>query len=92
MTDAAPSFEESLTRLEKIVERLQSEDVPLEQAMALFKEGTELTKRCDELLSGAELRIQELTLAVQERFVQYDPQGGDEQETEDLPAAPEPGC
>jgi len=80
MTDNQPlAFEESLARLEKIVEHLQRDDVPLEQALALFKEGTELTARCDELLSTAELRIQELTSAVHERFATYraDPEDTD---------------
>ena len=81
---AAPTlpFEESLARLEKIVERLQRDDVPLDEAVALFKEGTELTARCDELLSGAELRIQELTRAVHERFTGYDPEAEGAEELE----------
>jgi exodeoxyribonuclease VII small subunit len=65
-------FEESLARLEKIVERLQRDDVPLDEALELFKEGTVLTTRCDELLSAAELRIQDLTRAVHERFAGYE--------------------
>ena len=70
MTETLP-FEESLARLEKIVERLQRDDVPLDEAVNLFQEGTRLTTRCDELLSAAELRIQELTKAVHEQFVSY---------------------
>lgn len=73
MTEQRP-FEESLARLEGIVERLQRDDVPLDEAVALFKEGTELTTRCDELLSAAELRVQDLTKAVHERFEEYQPE------------------
>ena len=65
-------FEESLARLEKIVERLQRDDVPLDEAVALYNEGTQLTARCDELLTGAELRIQQLNQAVHERFASYE--------------------
>jgi exodeoxyribonuclease VII small subunit len=72
LTSEPLPFEESLARLEKIVERLQRDDVPLDEAVGLFKEGTALTKRCDELLSGAELRIQELTKAVHEQFATYE--------------------
>jgi exodeoxyribonuclease VII small subunit len=71
VTPESLPFEESLTRLEKIVERLQRDDVPLDEAIELFKEGTRLTTRCDELLSVAELRIQDLTRAVHERFAEY---------------------
>lgn len=71
MTEAVLPFEESLARLEKIVERLQRDDVPLDEAVNLFQEGSRLTTRCDELLSAAELRVQELTKAVHERFVNY---------------------
>jgi len=73
MTDEKPpAFEEALERLEKIVERMHRDDVPLDEAIRLFKEGTELTTRCDELLSNAELRVQQLTNAVHERFAGYD--------------------
>ena len=96
MTEERPlAFEESLERLEKIVERLQRDDVPLDEALTLFKEGTELTTRCDELLSAAELRIQQLTNAVHERFAGYqagssydleDDQGSDEDHARDANA------
>jgi len=73
MTDAQPTFEEAIARLEKIVEHLQRDDVPLEEALTLFKEGSDLTAQCDSLLSSAELRVQQLTSAVHERFASYQP-------------------
>lgn len=69
-----------MARLEAIAERLQRADVPLEEQLRLFKEGTELTARCDELLSGAELRVQDLTRAVHERFAGYRPESGELEE------------
>ncbi len=84
MTDERPAaFEELLSRVEKIVERLQRDDVTQEEALALFKEGSELTTRCDNLLSTAELRVQELTSAVHERFVAYGADGSEGAEGED---------
>ncbi len=72
MTDPQPlPFEQALERLEKIVERLQRDDVPLEEAVALFDEGTRLTAQCDEMLTSAELRVQQLTETVRERFAGY---------------------
>jgi exodeoxyribonuclease VII small subunit len=64
-------FEQSLAELEKVVERLQQPDVPLEEAIALYRRGTELAQRSEALLSQAELQVQELTQAVRERFVEY---------------------
>ncbi len=80
MTQADPPFEESLARLEKIVERLQRDDVPLDEAVALYNEGTKLTTRCDELLTAAELRIQQLNEAVRERFSRYEATSGPPEE------------
>jgi exodeoxyribonuclease VII small subunit len=72
MTNAAqPGFEESLARLEAIVERLQRDDVPLHEALALFKEGTDLGRRCDDMLNRAELEIKTLTEAIRERVAGY---------------------
>lgn len=78
MTADVLPFEESMARLEKIVERLQRDNVPLDEAVELFQEGTRLTTRCDELLSAAELRIQDLTKAVHERFAGYQAETEDE--------------
>lgn len=66
-----PNFEQSLAELEKIVERLQRPDVPLDEAVALYRKGTELAQKSDAQLSAAELQVQQLTRAVQERFAEY---------------------
>jgi len=54
------SFESSFTRLEKILEKLESEDVTLEETIKLYEEGLALTKFCYEKLNNAELRIKEI--------------------------------
>ena len=56
-----PSFEELQKELEDIVARLERGDVPVDDAVALFRRGEELYKTCVERLQGAELRIEELT-------------------------------
>lgn len=48
------SFEEALQKLEKIVNQLESGDVPLEDALSQFQEGMELSKYCQETLNNAE--------------------------------------
>ena len=54
------SFEENFSRLEKILETLESEDVTLEETIKLYEEGLTLTKFCYDKLSSAELRIKEI--------------------------------
>lgn len=67
-----PSFERILTELEAVVERLQKPDVPLDEAVALYRRGTELAQRSEALLSEAELQVRQLTHVVQERFAAYE--------------------
>jgi exodeoxyribonuclease VII small subunit len=54
------SFEESLKRLEAIVEAMEAEDLPLEGLLTRYEEGTRLAKVCQEKLADAELKIQKL--------------------------------
>lgn len=57
------SFEELQKELEDIVARLERGDVAVDDAIALFRKGEELYKTCVARLQGAELRIEELTVA-----------------------------
>lgn len=50
-------FEEALTRLETVVNRLESGELPLEESLRLFEEGVHLTKVCTSRLEEAERRI-----------------------------------
>ena len=54
------SFEDLECELEEIVTRLERGDVPVDDAIALFRRGEELYKACAERLQAAELRIEEL--------------------------------
>jgi exodeoxyribonuclease VII small subunit len=65
------NFEEALTELQNVVQKLQQREVPLDEAVGLYRRGTELAQRTEELLSQAELQVQKLTDAVQERFAEY---------------------
>ena len=51
------SFEESMQRLEEIVRLLERGDVPLEESLALFEEGSGLIARCSKLLDNAEQKV-----------------------------------
>ncbi|HSD45712.1 MAG TPA: exodeoxyribonuclease VII small subunit [Pyrinomonadaceae bacterium] len=54
------SFEASLEALERIVQQLESGDLPLEKSLELFEQGIRLSRECQERLSQAERRIEVL--------------------------------
>ena len=60
MSEQSKSFEQSIDRLDAIVRSLEQGNVPLEQALKLFQEGTGLVKSCDEMLTKAELEVVKL--------------------------------
>lgn len=51
------SFEESLEKLEEIVERLEKGDIPLDNAINEFNQAMELVKVCNSKLNSAEEAI-----------------------------------
>ena len=54
------SFEDALQQLERIVESMESGDVPLAELLAKFEDGNKLLKVCETRLKDAELRIEQL--------------------------------
>lgn len=56
----ATTFESSFTRLEEVVRKLEEGRLTLDESSKLFEEGMQLAKTCNELLSGAELKITRL--------------------------------
>ena len=54
-------FEDALTRLEEIVERLEEGDLPLEESLSAFEEGIKLSRVCAKLLNEAERKVEILT-------------------------------
>ena len=56
-----PDFEQSIAKLEEIVEALEGGDLTLEQSLKQFEEGVALTRSCQAALTEAEQTIQTLT-------------------------------
>ena len=56
-----PSFEEALQDLERIVRRLESGELGLEESLAEYEKGVRLIRICHRLLADAEQRIQIVT-------------------------------
>ena len=51
------SFEELMKRLEEVTNKLEKEELNLDESVALFEEGMNLSKKCNETLENAEKRI-----------------------------------
>jgi len=54
------SFEEAMQQLEEIVEQLEEGDVPLEEAISIYKKGMELSKLCHDKLRNVEEQLTEI--------------------------------
>ena len=59
-SDKNINFEASLKELESIVEKLEDEDINLEDLVKSFEEGVNLVKQCQKQLKDAELKIKKL--------------------------------
>lgn len=59
----ALSFEEAMTELEQVVERLESEVLPLDEAVELYNKGQALAKHCQRRLDEVELQVEQLSEA-----------------------------
>ncbi|PTK57848.1 exodeoxyribonuclease VII small subunit [Staphylococcus nepalensis] len=60
MTNNTQSFEEMMKELENIVQKLDSENVSLEESLNLYQRGMTLSASCDETLKNAEKKENEL--------------------------------
>ena len=52
------SFEDAMAQLEEIVHKLETGDVPLEEAIQLFQDGMNLSKICSDKLQQVEKQVQ----------------------------------
>ena len=57
MNEKNATFEANMQRLEQIVRAMERGEVPLEESLKLFQEGTELVRSCGKLLDEAELQV-----------------------------------
>ncbi len=53
-------FEAALTELEQLVVRMENGDLSLEDSLRAFEQGIGLTRQCQQALSAAEQRVQQL--------------------------------
>ena len=55
-----PDFEQSLSELEALVQKLEQGDVPLEDALKTFERGVALTRQCQTALRTAQQKVEVL--------------------------------
>ncbi len=59
-TEKLKEFEKSLQQLEKIVGRMESGELGLEESLAQFEQGIKLARACQDTLANAELKVEQL--------------------------------
>lgn len=72
MNQKNATFEQNMERLEQIVRALERGEVPLEESLKLFREGTALVERCGKLLDDAELQVKKVVTDSQGNPVEED--------------------
>jgi exodeoxyribonuclease VII small subunit len=85
-------FEALYKRLEDNVSKLEEGGLTLEESLALYEDGMQLARRCQELLQQAELRITRLQesftnglTAVREDVAEYAPEAEPDPTSDELP-------
>lgn len=66
------SFEQALKRLEEIVENIEKDDITLDDAVKLYKEGIELSLYCGDNLNSAKQKISQLKKSADGLFYKED--------------------
>jgi len=59
-TPEEQTYEDAFAELETVVSALESEQRPLDEAIALYERGQLLARHCSALLEKAELRVRQL--------------------------------
>lgn len=55
---AAPAFEKALQELETLVERMEQGELSLEESLAHFEKGVQLSRTCQQALRDAEQKVE----------------------------------
>jgi exodeoxyribonuclease VII small subunit len=59
-TETEPDFEKTLAELEKLVSNLEKGDLSLDESLSGFKQGIELTRKCQSMLDDAQQTVEQL--------------------------------
>ena len=58
------TFEKSVEELDAIVQKMESQELSLDESLQLFEQGVKLTRSCQETLAQAEAKIEKLMAEV----------------------------
>lgn len=72
------TFESRLDRLKEIVDRMERGDLPLEEGVALYKEGLELAKGCGKQLESARHEVKIVSEGLVREFEALESMGVDD--------------
>ena len=72
----AISFEDALSRLDEIVRHLEKGDLPLNDSLSLYEEGTGLISACSKMLDEAEQKVVKLKKGSDRSPIESDFEGG----------------
>ena len=59
-TEENLQFEEAIEKLESIIERMESEQIPLQELLKDYEEGTKLLKLCRDRIDGARQKVDKI--------------------------------
>lgn len=71
-----PGLEENFARLEEIIERLEDDVIPLEEAFRVYGEGMTVLKKCSDQIDRVEKQV--LKLTAEGRLEELDHDGREE--------------
>lgn len=57
------SFEQAMAQLEQIIQKMDSAEVKLEDAVSLYEKGIALKKICEDKLHQAKMKVEKITLS-----------------------------
>lgn len=63
-------LEALMTELDGVVERISTDDIALEEALALYERGVSLVKECNERLESAKRRINKLCTSAEGELIE----------------------
>jgi exodeoxyribonuclease VII small subunit len=67
-TEAGFKFERAMARIEQIVDQMESGEIELDKALALYQEGMELMAKCQATLEETQNKIKKITRDIQGRL------------------------
>ena len=76
------SFEQSMKRLEDIVQELENGEVQLENSLGLYEEGIALSESCMNQLSQAEIKLKHISKKMDGTFQIFDIDSSSEDDEE----------